>query len=765
MYGKFGGSADRLLLFFFRLVAVAKKSKPCVAALALVLVCGFVIVSSRSAAVSGSTRHPVPALRPPVAKSLGISAPDFRGQSIAKMPTVLKGPTVGPREPRKPKKARAEPRQESPTPSGDAREDRAAAAIAAAAQWSLEDELKGAKKEDVHALQVLAGTEPWFKCAEQWEVCHCAGKVRFGAGNDWSYIELPKGKKEQKVECNTDSIPDPVFGVAKTCQCNAPADAAPTPAPAPPTAAPQAPAPPPAEEKKKKKKKDKAKDEPAPTDPPGEKSDLVWLHCAQQWTECICPGEIRWGNGDKWQHFPYKEGGGLNKVMCSIQKLQDIAPGDEGKHCDCGLPKGSPAFATVNPALVPGQKVRLATSCEIFEKGKSEMWPHGEVLWEAVEPFCSIGWEDRAAKDPLLAMGSKAMPLSARQELMKAWIDPRFNEVYDRHFETGWTQHAFVNYYAGHPGTTHMLRTDRLIKSVHKFSKAPIIVVHFGFTIPDSWTPEKYPQLVLLHAAPIPEKYHRSFNFNKFRAILMSRALVGIQLDSDQFVAPGVDMMFNSTAKEITKEYPMPILPVHFLDRGPQDGGCWWQRFCDASNACPLQTTRWGHAHPTWTFWATPFFGKWLRRNFRDESLPPHPEGKRTTGGAAFRLRITDIPEDEDLLNVATWEDKGTKQWCKLDIPDPSEFDIMLDPRNKGNKCGSGMCWNIGGDQRWHKEGAAKVFITAHHAVNIDATDRYIQKLEERFAKDPLPPILFNQRFFWTGEEMRKAFPSVSCQI
>ena len=28
------------------------------------------------------------------------------------------------------------------------------------------------------------------------------------------------------------------------------------------------------------------------------------------------------------------------------------------------------------------------------------------------------------------------------------------------------------------------------------------------------------------------------------------------------------------------------------------------------------------HAHPTWTYWALPFFGRWLRRHFRDERLP-----------------------------------------------------------------------------------------------------------------------------------------------
>lgn len=79
------------------------------------------------------------------------------------------------------------------------------------------------------------------------------------------------------------------------------------------------------------------------------------------------------------------------------------------------------------------------------------------------------------------------------------------------------------------------------------------------------------------------------FNYNKLRAMLISRVRVGVQLDSDQFVAPGsggmesrwgvlngrrafvplhgpgADYMFNMTEREITREYPIPILPVHYF--------------------------------------------------------------------------------------------------------------------------------------------------------------------------------------------------------
>lgn len=39
----------------------------------------------------------------------------------------------------------------------------------------------------------------------------------------------------------------------------------------------------------------------------------------------------------------------------------------------------------------------------------------------------------------------------------------------------------------------------------------------------------------------------------------------GIQLDSDQFVAPGVDELFQLAQREGSETYPLPILPVHFM--------------------------------------------------------------------------------------------------------------------------------------------------------------------------------------------------------
>ena len=48
--------------------------------------------------------------------------------------------------------------------------------------------------------------------------------------------------------------------------------------------------------------------------------------------------------------------------------------------------------------------------------------------------------------------------------------------------------------------------------------------------------------------------------------------------------------------QHITKDYPMPILPAHFLDRAPRDGGAWWPRYCPNNNCKGYHA----HIKPTW---------------------------------------------------------------------------------------------------------------------------------------------------------------------
>jgi hypothetical protein len=350
---------------------------------------------------------------------------------------------------------------------------------------------------------------------------------------------------------------------------------------------------------------------------------------------------------------------------------------------------------------------------------------------------------------------------------MRAWLDPRFRKNYDSAYDkhTGWVDEAFVNFVGNSPtGGRYAKINEQLIRSVHSFSKRPIVVVHFGMKAPDEWDPHRFPRLVLLHAPPLVTD--RSFNFNKYRAMLLAQARTGVMLDSDQWVAPGVDAIFHRTKEEVSEEYPFPILPVHFLtDKTAGSSGSWGQRYCDDDGSCPRQTMRWGHGHPTYTYWALPFLGRWLRRNFRDETLPVGRFGDEKKLKA---LRVADVPEDEDLLNVGLWEEGAKKQWCKFDNTDPADFQLLLSGNSTTWKCGPGGCGDVGvgGPDHFYPIGSPHVFYTAHHAVDPGVSKSYITKLEERVKKGDLPPpLLFRGHFTDDAKKLLRDYPQIACTI
>lgn len=476
-----------------------------------------------------------------------------------------------------------------------------------------------------------------------------------------------------------------------------------------------------------------------------------WVFCADEHMQCQCPGMIRWGTHGHWNVMQPVVGA---PTVCSVEAHGDPNPSlPMGKRCECAMKRGSETWFRLSPAVVPeGDGSEPVVSCSHIEAGaKHHRW--GAELWKASQGLCGRAGH----KDKLPEAGPLALEEDVVEDLMKAWVDHRFRENYERIYDKdGWVERAYVNYVGNcaEDGTYDRMM-EQLIRSVHLFSKEPIIVVHFGMMPPRDWDPHKFPRLVLLHAKPLPqEERWRSFNYNKYRAMLLSRARVGIELDSDQFVAPGADALFRRTAEEITQDYPMPILPVHFLaNKGPAGGGVWWPRFCHEDRECPLQTMRWAHAHPTWTYFALPWLGKWLRRNLRDEVLPPRA-GFKHSG-----LRVLDVPEDEDLLNVGLWEDNATKQWCKFETPDPSEFHFLFDRRTDG-------LGDIKSDGRFYPDGAPLVFYTAHHAVDPDASKKLIAELRFRQeAGDLPPPISFKGHYYRNSEDLRRGVGSVPCII
>eukprot|EP00931_Biecheleriopsis_adriatica_P003124 TRINITY_DN10441_c0_g2_i1.p1 TRINITY_DN10441_c0_g2~~TRINITY_DN10441_c0_g2_i1.p1 ORF type:complete len:815 (-),score=163.36 TRINITY_DN10441_c0_g2_i1:23-2467(-) len=613
---------------------------------------------------------------------------------------------------------------------------------------------RGPAMELVESIQSLNSlSSGWFFCAKQWNECRCQGRVAWGNKDRWKIIDPPSDGSVLTVMCSVDRLQDVLPGDnGKHCQCQGTVN--------PESSTAQA------VSLLERGTANSSKKLAAivTSSKANETTESEWTFCSAQWQECECASTMRWGKGTIWKTFEAPREGSSYTKKCTIDALGDPIPGEDGKRCECLVKHGSSFERQLNPMLLSvslAEKLGapLVSSCEIFEAGRDT--EAGRMQWQAVEPFCSESWEKDAQNQEALKAGPRSMSLVSRRKLLEARLDPRFAANYNSLVrKDGWVPKAFVNYYAGSPGSKHFKMTEQLIRSVHMFSKELIFVYHFGSRVPDDWTPERFPRLVVMHAAPIEPDAHRSFNFNKIRAFLMSRALTGVQLDSDQFVAPGVDYMFTMTEREITNTTPLPVLPVHFFSFTQKETptNIWWKRFCPDPPACKAHSMRWSHAHPTWTFWSLPFYGRWLRRHFRDETLPATTDGSVSLGA----LRVSSIPEDEDVLNVATWEEKGRKQWCKYDN-DYMEFsELMHWSPSDGNNT---IVGDIVSDWKFYPKGAAKSFFTAHNCKDPEATAKLLDKIEARWKSGTYPAstITYKHRIWHSGKELREAHPDLPC--
>ncbi|CAE8717912.1 unnamed protein product [Polarella glacialis] len=290
-----------------------------------------------------------------------------------------------------------------------------------------------------------------------------------------------------------------------------------------------------------------------------------WVNCAEQGQTCTCDSQVRWGTGDTWLVLEPSQSGEVQNVKCDSTHLKDILPGSVDKHCECKADWKHISPMMLSDSEAQKENAKLVASCDLFQRGEGD-GPEGAAQWRAHEAFCSNAWLESARKDPTLDAG-----------------------------KTGWLPRAFVNYFAGDPHAKHAMMTEELIASVHAFSAvvrsgkwkgvtAEFIIGHLPYqttghnqgSLPTREQLKLEEDLVAERqqhgditriAMPDSKVVHFGFNFNKFRAYLLARVKTGVGLDSDQFVAPGVDQLFSSTEREITKDYPLPIMPVHFLDR------------------------------------------------------------------------------------------------------------------------------------------------------------------------------------------------------
>ena len=142
------------------------------------------------------------------------------------------------------------------------------------------------------------------------------------------------------------------------------------------------------------------------------------------------------------------------------------------------------------------------------------------------------------------------------QKMLEVWLSEGFQESYDRLYKDGWLEEAFVNFIGPSPsGQKWASINEQLIRSVHLFSTRPIVVMHFGMVTPAEWDPKKYPRLLVFHCAPFPTHFFRRFDLNKYRSLLLAKVKTGVQLDSDQFVAPHVDELFHLARREGSEQH------------------------------------------------------------------------------------------------------------------------------------------------------------------------------------------------------------------
>jgi len=351
-----------------------------------------------------------------------------------------------------------------------------------------------------------------------------------------------------------------------------------------------------------------------------------------------------------------------------------------------------------------------------------------EPLWSCDRATARVPSQDHAHAQPQHVLDKSVEMMCENEQMrdqMAVYLDCEFLQPYLKWTtdESEWLEEAYVTYVGGQKDSTYEWQAMNLVRSIDIFSNRPVVVTVFGndFVPPDSW--RDLPNVIVYRMKPVVRGV--SFNFNKMRSMICSRVVVGIQLDTDQIIAPAFDKMFAGTRREINANYPWIMMPVHWMSRESKKPEPYWEyAFRDWSGK---RTMRWGHAHPTWSYWALPFLCDMTFERFSATMRPgsiidvwnlPEAQSKgllqvleagRTANRKAKQEAF--MNEDEDMMNVALWRDGVTKDWCKYDL----EWGLYKD-RMKLDKR---MYW----DTKWYPDGLPVIFISMHNTKPFEITD------------------------------------------
>lgn len=331
---------------------------------------------------------------------------------------------------------------------------------------------------------------------------------------------------------------------------------------------------------------------------------------------------------------------------------------------------------------------------------------------------------------------------------MQVWVDDRFEHNHRHIYRAdGWIEKAWVNIVKAQPGASDPwnVLTERLVKSIHRFSNHPIVVVNFGDVDLASLDPRRYRNLVVLHARSVEDR-GLPFSFNKLQAILLSRVKVGVFVDSDMVsLGPQADTLFQRTEEEINKKYPYPIMPVHPMDRDPENADADLPNFKPFTcQNCPKPTMRWGSGQLSWTFWSLPFLARW--------------QAAKLAGRQEQGIVMSDLDSDEDLLNVALWTSNATKEWCAWQ---PSGSDILWKNYFKQHP----PRYPYHEDPKRFPYGTPVAYFFAHSGQNVEEVDRTLQILEDhKRDKQKWPsPYYHNMHFYESFADLKAEAPDLPC--
>ena len=478
-----------------------------------------------------------------------------------------------------------------------------------------------------------------------------------------------------------------------------------------------------------------------------------WMFCVQEGEICHCEGQTRYGDFDLDQWVEKKDF--KSPILChhsqyGLKPEQDFSPG-KLKYCQCkaAVPK-CPSGQPFRPENCPngaskacraGCLPRMPRTFSVANQRSklcSKAEPN-ELLWScdhkrSLKPRKAHSHSD--AEDLLERAMAKTCEDPQLVGEVEVWLECDFVSQFLRWTSSAspWIEEAYVTYVGGPKDSNYEWQATNLIRSIDLFSTRPLVIVIFGdqFVPPSAW--QSMRNVIAYRMRPISRGV--SFNFNKVRSILASRVLVGIQLDTDQLIFKGMDQVFEGTRREINEFYPWPILPVHWMSRDDTPGNP-YAHYAFKGWDGP-QSMRWCHAHPTWTYFALPWFGDLMHERMlaatgrKTSTMVFDLEQVRQTGISVLTLvrkgekakikRHVEMSnamwEDEDMMNVNLWRHKVNNSWCKFDL-EPNLFLLRrsLDKR---------MYF----DPKWYPDGMPILFLSIHNTKNFDPADVLLRLME-----------------------------------